>query len=203
MKNSSITLAFCALFAACGQPEPKQTLQTAIPAAEDTIAQMPGGGPRQQGSTNEQLFRNALSSFRTAATAGDLATVEKMIRFPLQTAPKWSDADIRSKPADTAAGQVTERQFSAFRDKIFSTEVKAALEAETSEEISEIAVGAEDDYYRRLRPGLDDTAPLYEAHYQFAGKDGAGEHYFAFIFGKVGSAYKVTGYYSKWPVKDK
>ncbi|WP_341838251.1 hypothetical protein WJU16_10400 [Chitinophaga pollutisoli] len=203
MKNLSITLLFCAAVASCGQPEPKQTSQTAVPPAEDTIAQMPGGGPRPQSSTNEQLFRTSLTAFRTAATAGDGETIQKMMRFPLQTAPKWSDDDLRSTSPDTSAGRITEKQFSRYRDKILTPEVKAALEKENGEEVREIAVGSEDDYYRRLRPGLDSSAPLYEVYHQYPQPNGNGEHYFAFIFGKVGTEYKVTGFYAKEPVKDK
>ncbi|WP_126244861.1 hypothetical protein [Chitinophaga rhizosphaerae] len=202
MKNFPIAVFACAAMAACGQPEPKQTSQTAVPAMEDTLAQMPGGGPKQQSSTNEQLFRTTLAAFRTAATAGDHATLEKMIRFPLQTAPKWSDEDIRNVPPDTVSGKLTEKQYSRYKDNIFSPEIKSALEKENGEEIREIAAGSEDDYYSRLRAGVDSSAPLYEVYHQFPEKDGSPATYFAFIFGKVGPEYKLTGFYTKWPVRD-
>lgn len=201
MKNLSLLLLAAATFAACGQPEPKQTGQTAVPPMEDTLAQMPGGGPRPSESTNEQLFQTAFSAFRTAAAAGDYATVEKMVRFPLQTAPKWSDEDAGT--ADPAGGEVSQNQFGRYRDKIFHPDVKNILSKEGHEQVREIPVGSEDNYYRRLRPGLDNAAPLYEVYYQYPEKNGTAESHFAFIFGKVGTEYKVTGFYSKWPVREK
>ncbi len=202
MKNLRYpAIILCSIITSCGQPEPNQTSQTATPPAEDTIAQMPGGGPRPNSSTNEQLFRTALSSFRTAATAGDYATLGKMIRFPLQTAPKWSRDNVPTTDSDSAAGQVSEMQFARFRDKIFTPDVKAELEKEIQSEIREIPAGAEDDYYRRLFPGVDSAAPLYEVYHPYIDKSRNAESWFAFIFGKVGTTYKVTGFHSKWPVQ--
>lgn len=202
MKNLPIPVIIaCAIISSCGQPEPNHTSQNAVPPTEDTLAQMPGGGPRQQTSTNEQLFRTALSSFRTAATGGDYATLEKMIRFPLQTAPKWTGDNISTSHSDSAAGQVSQMQFARFRDQIFNPDVKAGLEKEKQEEVREIPAGAENDYYRRLFPGIDRAAPLYEVYHPYADKTRNAENWFAFIFGKVGTTYKVTGFHSKWPVK--
>ncbi|WP_298710101.1 hypothetical protein, partial [Chitinophaga sp.] len=89
MKNLPITLLLCAAVASCGQPEPKQTSQTAVPPAEDTIAQMPGGGPRPQSSTNEQLFRTTLTAFRTAATRILLASASADTLIHLHAVPSF------------------------------------------------------------------------------------------------------------------
>ncbi len=141
MKNLTIIAVLtAAALASCGPGNRNRPARPPFHPWKTPWHRCPEAAP-PSASTNEQLLQTTFSAFRTAATAGDYTTVEKMIHFPLQTAPKWSDEDLRSSKPDTVTGQITQRQFSTYRDKIFNPEVKVVLEKEGNEEIREIPRG--------------------------------------------------------------
>jgi hypothetical protein len=158
----------CIAMLACNNSSPKQTSDSsAVPPTEDTLAQMPGGGPRTAVSTDDQLFETAFGSFKTAVEQNNEEQLKGMMHFPLQTSKeKLSDADFHSKYND-----------------VFNADVRNLVPKLGEEYIKE----GQDADYAELRKLTDKDSKLFEVN---AAKT-------VFVFGKVQGTYKVVGYYSK------
>lgn len=158
----------CMAVLACNNIGPKQTTDSsAVPPTEDTISQMPGGGPRTSVSTDDQLFETAFGSFKTAVEQNSEDQLKGTIHFPLQTSKgALSDADFHSKYND-----------------VFNADVRNLVPKLGEEYIKE----GQDADYAELRKLTDKDSKLFEVN---AAKT-------VFVFGKVQGNYKVVGYYSK------
>lgn len=176
---------------ACNNNDPKQTSSTSIPATEDTLAQMPGSGAKTSVSTDDQLFRTAFGSFKTAVEQNNEDQLKSMVHFPLQT----SKGNVK-------AGEMSEADFHSLYNDVFNADVRKLLPKAGDENIAEVDENNQEDYYKYLRQITDKDAKLYEVYTQFPEKNTNAESYFGFVFGKVKGEYKAVGYYSKWPVKD-
>lgn len=96
-------LLLCIAILACNNSNPQQTSSTSIPAAEDTLAQMPGSGAKSSVSTDEQLFETAFGSFKTAIEQNSEEQLKGMMHFPLEGI---SDADFHAKYKDIFTADV-------------------------------------------------------------------------------------------------
>jgi hypothetical protein len=182
---------FCLGIMACNNNTSKQTPSTSIPAAEDTMAQMPGGGAKPSVSTDEQLFQTAFGSFKTAVEQNSEEQLESLINFPLQT----------TKPV-VKPGEISRADLHAQYNGLFNENVRRLLPKAGEDNITVIDQAKEEDYYKTLRQVTDKDSKLFEVYTQYPEKGTNAESYFAFVFGKVKGEYKAVGYYSKWPVKD-
>jgi len=147
-------------------------------------------------STNDEVtFQLALKTFQSAVLHRNFAKAANIICFPLFT----SKADLGSgqeMPADA----VTIQDFEFYKNDIFNAEVSRILPKLGREALSEISRN-EDPYYAELKKARNVKGKMYECYVQYPTKNGKGENYFAFIFGKINNKYKVIAYYSKWPLR--
>lgn len=165
----------CMAVLACNNSNPQQTSSTSIPAAEDTLAQMPGSGAKSSVSTDDQLFETAFGSFKTAVWQNSEELLKGMMHFPLQTSEgELSDADFHSKYKE-----------------VFNADVRNLIPKAGEGQIKEVAANNQETYYTQLRKTTDKDAKLFEVHTAQTG------NHFVFVFGSVQGNYKVVGYYSK------
>lgn len=206
MKNyrKYITLLCCCVCfsaVACKSKTASQA-RNGVPATQDTVAQMPGSAQQPAVSTDEQQFPAFYAAFRQAVEQNEEKQLENMLHFPLQTALKWADEDLKNMEVDKNAGKVSRQEFRRYYKDIFTADVKRVLPKASDDALSEISESAADDYYRSLRQETDPGSKMYEVYLQFPEQNTQAETYFAFVFGKVKGEYKVISYHAKWPVKD-
>ncbi|MRG45528.1 hypothetical protein GFS24_10405 [Chitinophaga sp. SYP-B3965] len=176
---------------ACNNNNSKQASSTSIPATEDTLAQMPGSGAKTSVSTDEQLFKTAFGSFKTAVEQNDEEQVKSKVNFPLPTSKD-----------DVKGGELSARDFHSGYNHIFNADVRRLLPKAGDDNIAEVDTNNQEAYYQQLRQMADKDSKLFEVYTQFPEKNTNAESYFGFVFGKVKGEYKAVGYYSKWPVKN-
>lgn len=148
-----------------------------------------------QTNKDEVTFGIALKNFQSAVLHKDLGKAANFMHFPLFTS-KAEFYNGKELPADAIGRQ----EFELYENEIFNAEVSRILPKLGKEAIREIA-GNEESYYLTLKNTTDSKSKMYECYVQYPTKNGIGENYFAFIFGKIKNDYKVIAYYSKWPVR--
>jgi hypothetical protein len=165
----------CIAALACNNSNPQQTSNTSIPAAEDTLAQMPGSGAKSSVSTDEQLFGTAFGSFKTAVEQNSEDQLKGMMHFPLSLKTgELSDADFHSKYKE-----------------VFNADVRNLVPKAGEENIKKVDANNQEAYYTQLRKITDKDSKLFEMHTAQTG------NHFVFVFGRVQGTYKIVGYYSK------
>lgn len=184
--QSLLFSCLCVGVFACNNPGTKQTSTSSIPATEDTLAQMPGSGSKTAVSTDEQLFKTAFGSFKTAVEQNNQDQLKSMVNFPLQTSKE--------------EGSLTQADFHTQYNAIFTADVRRLLPKAGEDNVAVVDTANMENYYRNLRKVTDKDGKLFEVYTQFPEKNTNAENYFAFVFGKVNGEYKAVGYYSKWPV---
>lgn len=198
MKNyrKYITLLCCCLSLSTMSCKSKNTAGAAMPVAEDKGTQM------QAVSTNEQKINTFFEAFRQAVKQNNMAQLENMLYFPLQTTTKWANEDLKNMDVDKNAGKVSRQEFSQYYKDIFTADVQRVLPKAGEEDLSGISENTPEDYYRTLMKETDPHTKMYEVYMQFPEQNTNAETYFAFVFGMVKGEYKVISYHAKWPVKD-
>lgn len=186
--QSLLFTCICLGVLACINPGSKQTSTSSIPATEDTLAQMPGSGSKTAVSTDEQLFKTAFGSFKTAVEQNNEDQLKGMVNFPLQTSKE--------------EGTLTQADFHTHYNTVFNADVRRLLPKAGEDNIAVVDTANMENYYRNLRKVTDKDGKLFEVYTQFPEKSTNAENYFAFVFGKVKGEYKAVGYYSKWPVNN-
>lgn len=177
----------CIAVLACNNSKPKHTADSsAVPPTEDTLAQMPGGGPRAAVSTDEQLFETAYGSFKTAVEQNSEEQLKGLIHFPLQTSKE-----------DLKAGGLSDADFHSRYKDIFTADVRNLVPKAGEGNVKEVDENNQEAYYTQLRRITDTGSALFEV------KNDDVKNEFAFVFGRVQGTYKVIGFYSKWPVRQR
>ena len=148
-----------------------------------------------QTSNDEVVFQVALKNFQSAVLHRNPVKAANMMNFPLFTS-KTDFGSGEEMPADA----ISLKEFEVYKNDIFNAEVSRILPKMRDDAVSEID-GNEDSYYAELKKRVDARSKMYECYVQYPKKDGKGENYFAFIFGKIKNHYKVIAYYSKWPLR--
>lgn len=156
----------------------------------------------QPADIDEKQFHTFFETFRQAVKQNNKAQLENMLYFPLQTATKWTDEDLKNMDVDKNAGKVSRQEFSQYYKDIFTADVQRVLPKAGEEDLSGISENSPEDYYHTLQKETDPHTKMYEVYMQFPEPNTNAGTYFAFVFGMVKGEYKVISYHAKWPVKD-
>lgn len=146
-----------------------------------------------------------LLKFKAAIAQNDPAIVSKMIFFPMQTQPIWSDEDLKERQIGVKDGLIDQKDFLGYYGKeLFDLEQRRILKYELQEDDLHAINLKEDEfsnYYHILSQETDSGIPLFTYYLQWAKPDGRGDYWFGLVIGKVKGEFKVLSYYSLWPVK--
>ncbi|MGF7073781.1 hypothetical protein [Mucilaginibacter sp. 3215] len=165
-----------------------------------TIAKSASRTVHKSALTDEQLFRACLKQFKAAALQKNKKQLAAMFYFPLQTAPQWSNEDLRSTTVNPAEGLVSGAEYPQYEPTILSADALRLIPKSTEDDLSEIDAATDENYYKVIAKVTDKGSKLYELQQQYEQKNGK-ETSYGFVFGKVNGQYKIISYYSPWPVK--
>jgi hypothetical protein len=139
-------------------------------------------------------------SFKALVKSHQKDKIAKVVYFPLQTLPIWSNDELKSAPIDFKAGLVEKSEFNTYYKDLFSQDAVKQIALASMNDISRVADDIADDYFKQLKKLADENTSLFELFIQYAPSNG-NETSFGFVFGKVNGKYKALSYFSPWPVK--
>lgn len=150
--------------------------------------------------SDEEQFRLFLKKFKNAVKVVNRTDLITMFSFPLQTAPQWTNDELKSATIDTKYGLLTKEEFPQYFNYIFTKDAIKMIPASVENDLSEIDKTTVENYYLSLKQLTDKGSTLYELEKQYT-EDNGKETSFGFVFGKVKGTYKVISYYRPWPLK--
>ena len=182
---------------ACTQGASKSTLVL----SKSTVAtnKAVSANTNNKPNNDEQLFREFLKRFKYAVKQKDKHQLLTLFYFPLQTAPQWTNEDLKSTHIDPGATLIDKNEFFKYFDDIFSRDVIKLISLSGENDLAEIDKSTPENYYRTIKQVTDKGSSLFELQKQYT-QDNGKETSFGFVFGKVGGIYKVISYYSTWPL---
>ncbi|QJD96554.1 hypothetical protein HH214_12035 [Mucilaginibacter robiniae] len=151
-------------------------------------------------SNDEKQFRNTLVKFKSAVKVKNKVAVTAFFYFPLQTAPQWTNDELKSSNIKPQDGLIKQAEFLQYFDDIFTKDAIKLIPASKEDDLSEIDKATPENYYKMLQQVTDKGSTLYELQKQYT-QDNGEETSFGFVFGKVGGIYKIISYYRPWPLK--
>jgi hypothetical protein len=146
--------------------------------------------------TDAQEFSLFFKAITESLKRSDLDHLETMMNFPFYTS-RTDNGDSSGEPTDP----IINTEFQKYKSAIFNPDVVRILPPYKENNILEIDSKTNEAYYSSLRKLTDAESKMYEVYIQYPESGTQGESYFAFVFGKVKSEYKVLATYAKWPVK--
>ncbi|WP_158825818.1 hypothetical protein [Mucilaginibacter lacusdianchii] len=168
--------------------------------SESKAAQTQIGAQPNSTSSDEQLFRSFLKSFKQAVKQNNKAQLLLMFHYPVQTSPQWSNEDLQNSTIDYKQGLISQQELPQYFDDIFSKDAQKLIPLSKEDDLSEIDQTSTENYYKLLAQVTDKASTLYELQKQYE-QDNGKETSFGFVFGKVKGVYKILSYYSPWPLK--
>ncbi len=69
---------------------------------------------------NEQQFRQFLKLFKAAVRSQNRSQLIKLINFPLQTAPQWSNDELKNTTTKPGEGLIGPKEFATYFKEIFN-----------------------------------------------------------------------------------
>ena len=169
-------------------------------SSSDTAVQKDAPIAGKQNTSDEALFRQFLARFKAAVTAKNKAQLTTLFFFPLQTAPQWTNDELKNTTVTPKESQIGQKEFLTYFDDIFTKDAVKLIPASTEDDLSEIDKATTESYYKTLQQVTDKSSTLYELQKQYT-EDNGKETSFGFVFGRVGGAYKIISYYRPWPLK--
>jgi len=145
-------------------------------------------------------FRTFYTGFQRNIEADHLAALKEVLYFPFQTS-YWIDGMNAFSDEEKADGLIQAEDFDQYGSRIFNADVKRLVSEMDVTRVQQIDLEASGDYYKRLGQQVDRGTTLLELYCQYGEESTVGEHYFAFVFGKVNSEYRVLAYYTSERVK--
>ncbi len=150
--------------------------------------------------SDEQQFRDFLNKFKVTLRTKKRAQLASLIYFPLQTAPQWTNDELKNTAFTPKEGLIDAKEFEGYFDDIFSKNTIRLLLESSDDDLSEIESSTTEGYYKTLKQVTDKSSVLYELQKQYVQANGK-ETSFGFVFGKIGGTYKVISFYRPWPLK--
>lgn len=145
-------------------------------------------------------FRAFYTGFQRNVEAGHSAALKQIAYFPFQTI-YWIDGVNTFSDEEKADGLIQAEDFDQYNTRIFNADVRRMIPEMDVTRVQQIDLEASGDYYKQLGKLVDSGTTLLELYCQY-GEDGSiGEHYFAFVFGRVNSEYRILAYYTNERVK--
>ena len=198
LENRNLLVLWTVLFITAGSCT-NSTNSSASPTA--TINNIQRSSPADKTKkSDEQLFRDFFNKFKVTLRAKKKAQLTLLVHFPLQTAPQWTNDELKNTAFTPKEGLIDVKEFKEYFDDIFSKNtIKLILES-SDDDLSEIESSTTEDYYKTLKQVTDKSSVLYELQKQYVQANGK-ETSFGFVFGKIGGTYKVVSFYRPWPLK--
>jgi hypothetical protein len=150
--------------------------------------------------TDEQQFRSTLVKFKSVVKVKNKAAIAAFFNFPLQTAPQWTNDELKNTTVTPQEGLIGQKEFLTYFDEIFTKDAIKFIPASKEEDLTEIDKNTSENYYKTLQKVTDKGSTLYELQKQYM-QDNGEETSFGFVFGKVRGTYKIISYYRPWPLK--
>lgn len=149
---------------------------------------------------DEEQFRSFLAKFKSAVQAKNKVKLTSLFHFPLQTAPQWTNDELKNSTVTSHEGLINAKEFLTYFDDIFTRDAIKLIPASKEDDLSEIDKTTPENYYRTLQQVTDKGSALYELQKQYT-QDNGEETSFGFVFGKIGGTYKIISFYRPWPLK--
>ncbi|MET4083678.1 hypothetical protein ABIB40_003650 [Pedobacter sp. UYP30] len=146
------------------------------------------------------LFKQAFAKFKQAIKEKNKQKIMDCFNFPLQTAPQWSEEELKAMPNAVRGQSMQEKEFASYYKDVFTPEVMKLIINSTDSEAGKIDPTTNDPYYSSLYTQADKGSSLYEIQKQYP-QDNGQETSFGFVFGKISDKYKIVSYYRPWPLK--
>lgn len=149
----------------------------------------------------DKEFKSFYKGFQRNIEAGQIDAIRNVLQFPLQTI-YWVDEMNSLSEEEKLDGLLDTGDFDQYQSLIFNEDVRRIIPQRSVEQVQQIDVESSGDYYKRLAGSIDAGSTLLELYCQYGEYDTVGDHYFAFVFGKVNGEYRVLSYYTDTRIKE-